>query len=133
MGQRWYNTVNIQSKHLQCKTDSRNLATWLHDQQRIFTASVLLTKFHLGCGAFELQKGDSIYIFSDGYQDQFGGEKDKKFGSKRLKQLLIDIQDKTMEEQKAVLTSTLSHWISKSDSEQLDDICILGIKLAWDI
>ena len=77
----------------------------------------------------ELQKGDSIYIFSDGYIDQFGGEKDKKFGSKRLKNLFLSIQEKSMEEQKNILTYTLSDWMNISNAEQLDDICIMGIKI----
>ena len=78
---------------------------------------------------FELQKGDSIYIFSDGYIDQFGGEKDKKFGSKRLKKLLLSMQEKSMLEQKEILNSTLQNWIEASDEKQLDDVCVLGVRI----
>ena len=77
----------------------------------------------------ELEKGDSIYIFSDGYLDQFGGKRDKKFGRKRFKELLLSIQDKSMGRQKDILESTLKDWMSKSDAEQLDDICIMGVKV----
>ena len=77
----------------------------------------------------ELQKGDSIYIFSDGYIDQFGGEKDKKFGSKQMKELLLTIQDKSMEEQNDVLNFTFENWIQVGGGEQIDDVCIMGMKI----
>ena len=76
-----------------------------------------------------LQKGDSIYIFSDGYADQFGGERDKKFGSRRFKKLLLDIQDKSMEEQKNLLDNTLIAWMHEANAEQLDDVCVIGIRV----
>ena len=50
--------------------------------------------------SFDLEKGDTIYIFSDGYVDQFGGEKEKKLKAKAFRELLLSIQDKAMEEQK---------------------------------
>ena len=78
----------------------------------------------------ELQRGDSIYIFSDGYVDQFGGEKDKKFGSKRFKELLLSIQDKSMNEQNEILNSTFENWIKQGLGEQIDDVCVMGIKFS---
>lgn len=77
----------------------------------------------------ELQKGDSIYIFSDGFADQFGGEKDKKFGSKRMKELLISIQDKTMSEQNEILNLTLTNWVNQGKDIQIDDVCVMGLKI----
>ena len=76
---------------------------------------------------FELEKGDSLYIFSDGYVDQFGGEKGKKYKTKPFKQLLLSIQDKTMEEQKEIIDSTFESWRGKL--EQLDDVCIIGLRI----
>jgi len=76
---------------------------------------------------FEYNKGDVIYLSSDGYVDQFGGELDKKFKSKRLKYLLLSIQDKNMSEQKQILAQEFQSW--KGDKEQIDDVTILGIKL----
>src|SRR5690606_17362495 len=67
----------------------------------------------------ELQKGDSIYVFSDGYQDQFGGESGKKFKPANLKKLLLSIQNKNMNEQKEVLKKHFFEW--KGNLEQLDD------------
>ena len=74
----------------------------------------------------KLEKGDAIYLFSDGYPDQFGGPKDKKFMMKNFKKLLLSIQDKTMNEQKSILETTLAEW--KGDTEQVDDILVMGVR-----
>jgi len=81
-----------------------------------------------------LQKGDALYIFSDGYVDQFGGPKGKKFMGKRFKQALIDIQKKSMEEQREFLDTTIEEWKANpeqpgGESEQMDDILIIGVKV----
>lgn len=75
----------------------------------------------------ELSKGDHIYIFSDGYADQFGGEKGKKFKTANFKNLLLSIQDLSLEEQLQNLENTFEKW--KKDFEQLDDICVIGLKI----
>jgi len=75
----------------------------------------------------DLQKGNTIYIFSDGYQDQFGGPKGKKFMSKRFRQLFIDIQTMNMEEQKEHLNKTIEDW--KKGRDQVDDILVIGIRV----
>ena len=72
----------------------------------------------------EIQKGDTIYLFSDGYADQFGGEKGKKFMIKPLKNLLVAIQEKSIDEQKDMLDHTIETW--KGEYEQVDDILIMG-------
>ena len=77
--------------------------------------------------SFDLEQGDSIYIFSDGYVDQFGGEKGKKFKSKAFRELLLSIQDKAMEEQKATIDETFETW--KGDLEQIDDVCVIGVRV----
>lgn len=75
----------------------------------------------------ELIKGDSIYIFSDGYVDQFGGEKGKKFKSKAFRQLLLSIQEHSMDEQKVILDSDFENW--KGHLEQIDDVCVIGLRV----
>jgi serine phosphatase RsbU (regulator of sigma subunit) len=75
----------------------------------------------------ELQPGDSIYIFSDGYIDQFGGEKGKKFKTKAFRELLLSIQDKSMDDQKLFLNETFETW--RGNHEQVDDVCVLGVKI----
>jgi len=73
-----------------------------------------------------LKKGDSIYIFSDGYVDQFGGEKGKKFKSKAFKSLLLSIQNKTMEEQRILIDKAFETW--RGNLEQIDDVCVIGVR-----
>ena len=75
----------------------------------------------------ELRKGDTIYIFSDGYVDQFGGEKGKKFKAKAFRSLLISVQNKPMEEQKRILNETFENW--RGNLEQIDDVCVIGVKI----
>lgn len=72
-------------------------------------------------------KGDLIFMFTDGFADQFGGDKGKKFKYKSLKNVLIQHADRSMKEQCHILGSTLSEW--KGELEQVDDICIIGIKI----
>ena len=74
----------------------------------------------------KLEKGDTIYLFSDGYPDQFGGQRNKKFMMKNFKKLLLSIQDKTMNEQKAILEETMTEW--KGDAEQVDDVLVMGVR-----
>lgn len=83
--------------------------------------------YHFTNHKIKLQKGDTIYIFSDGYQDQFGGEKNKKFMSKRFKKLLLDIQEKSMDRQRQILAQTIEKW--KGDRTQLDDILVIGVRV----
>lgn len=87
-------------------------------------------------GAFEMKKdfishsirvnsGDSIYLFSDGYADQFGGEKGKKFTSSRFRNTILSMQNQSMIEQKETLNNAFENW--KGDLEQLDDVCVIGV------
>ena len=75
----------------------------------------------------ELKSGDQIYLFSDGYVDQFGGEKGKKFKAKSLRELLLKIADKPMVEQKQELLLVFNQW--KGSLEQVDDVCVIGVKI----
>jgi serine phosphatase RsbU (regulator of sigma subunit) len=77
--------------------------------------------------SIELQKGDSIYIFSDGYADQFGGEKGKKLKSVNFKKLLLSIQKEDMQTQKQLIDVAFENW--KGEQEQVDDVCIIGVKI----
>lgn len=76
---------------------------------------------------YQLEKNDMLYVFSDGYADQFGGPKGKKFMYKQLKNLFISISSKNIEEQHQVIANNFDSW--KGDLEQLDDVCILGIRI----
>jgi len=75
----------------------------------------------------KLNKGDVLYVFTDGFADQFGGKKGKKFKYKPFKKLLFDIVDLPMGDQKNVIFKTFNDW--KGDLEQIDDVCIIGVKI----
>lgn len=75
----------------------------------------------------DYQKGDKLYLGSDGFQDQIGGPKQKKYKSKRLHQLLLDNSDRPYSEQAKLLKEEFDFW--KGDGPQIDDICIVGIQL----
>lgn len=77
--------------------------------------------------SFDLNKGDIVYMFSDGYPDQFGGPLGRKFKMVRLKNLLRDIHDKPMDEQYNYVKSNFFLW--KEDLEQVDDVLFMGIKI----
>lgn len=98
---------------IEIKGDRQPIA--IHDRETEFKTNYV-----------KLEQGDSIYIFSDGYPDQMGGPKGKKFMIKNFKQLLLDIQDEPLSVQKERLENTLDEW--KSNIEQMDDILVFGIK-----
>lgn len=74
-----------------------------------------------------LEGGDIIYLFSDGFADQFGGDQGKKLKSRRFEQLILDARAKPMDEQKANLESAFDNW--KKDFAQVDDVCVIGVKM----
>ncbi len=87
-----------------------------YEQERKFNTHVI-----------ELMKGDAVYIFSDGYADQFGGVKGKKFMVKNLQRTLIEAQSMSMQNQKNKLDFTIESW--KGHHEQIDDILMIGVKI----
>ena len=74
-----------------------------------------------------LEEGDCIYIFTDGYQDQFGGEKGKKFMAAKMKDMFINNYKNSMISQKEIALAAIQNW--KGQLEQVDDICIWGVKI----
>jgi len=75
----------------------------------------------------QLHPGDLLYMFSDGYPDQFGGEKGKKFMKKRFKNLIIENSKLSMTNQQKKLDTHFVAW--KGDLEQLDDVCVIGVRI----
>ncbi len=75
----------------------------------------------------DLEKGDAIYIFSDGFVDQFGGEKGKKFKVKTFRELLLSIQHMNMDEQRSYIDEVFEKW--RGDLEQVDDVCVIGVRI----
>lgn len=75
----------------------------------------------------QLQKGDAVYLFSDGFADQFGGAKGKKYKYNQLKQLLISIQTLPIDEQKNNIERAFEDW--KGNLEQIDDVLLIGVRV----
>ncbi len=106
--------VNSKNKLFECKPDKMPIAH--------FVKMHSFTSFDLS-----LSKGDTVYLFSDGYPDQFGGAKGKKYNYKRFKTLLLKISNKPMQEQCKALDEDLKQW--KGKLFQVDDITVLGYRL----
>ena len=75
----------------------------------------------------ELKEQDTIYLFSDGFVDQFGGENRKKYKTPSFKKLLLSVQTKSLEEQKLIIDNAFETWRGKN--EQIDDVCVIGIRV----
>lgn len=76
---------------------------------------------------YQLEEGDCLYVFSDGYADQFGGPKGKKFLKKKFREMILDISDLRMNEQLSRIKSSWVQWKGKED--QVDDILVIGIRV----
>jgi serine phosphatase RsbU (regulator of sigma subunit) len=75
----------------------------------------------------ELNKGDEVFVFSDGYADQFGGEAGKKYKYSRLKTELLELIGKPMAKKEVVLDENFERW--KGNYEQVDDVCVIGVAI----
>jgi ligand-binding sensor domain-containing protein/serine phosphatase RsbU (regulator of sigma subunit) len=98
------------------KIDPDKMPVSIHEHMENFTNHDL-----------QLQKGDSIYLLTDGFEDQFGGIHNKKFMSKQLRELLVSSSPKSMPEQNKTLELTLTEWIG--GREQTDDITVIGLRI----
>jgi serine phosphatase RsbU (regulator of sigma subunit) len=104
------------NKLTETKADKFAIGGIQQEQKRVFTKHVLT-----------LQKNDTLYLSTDGFADQFGGESGKKLMTKNFKELLLGVQNKPMSEQKEFLRTTIEKW--KGSREQIDDILVIGIKI----
>ncbi len=76
---------------------------------------------------FEVQEGDLLYVFSDGFADQFGGPNGKKFRYRSFQELLLEVSDRPLEEQSELLEKRFEEW--RGDHEQVDDVLVLGVRI----
>ena len=76
---------------------------------------------------FQLKKGDLLYLYTDGFVDQFGGERGKKFKSRQFKELLLSINTLSLIKQKSILKETFNSW--KGKEEQVDDVTVVGMRV----
>jgi len=77
--------------------------------------------------SLQLNKGDTMYLFTDGFSDQFGGEQGKKYKAAKFKRFLLSIQDKDMDVQRQTFTKEFDLW--KGNMEQIDDVCVMGVRV----
>ncbi len=101
---------------IEIKADKFPIGSFVTDQLPPFTNHTL-----------SLQKGDAVYLFTDGYADQFGGPKGKKFKYDQFLKLLMAVCSQPMDAQKKILNDTIEQW--RGSMEQVDDILVIGIKI----
>ena len=75
----------------------------------------------------KVQKGDMLYIYSDGFADQFGGERGRKYMSGKFKKFLLSISEMTTEEQEYLVKVEFTNWMG--ENEQIDDVCVMGVRI----
>jgi serine phosphatase RsbU (regulator of sigma subunit) len=85
-------------------------------------------KVEFTCYDFMYDDNTSIYMFSDGYLDQYGGENNEKFNTARFREMILANRELPMEEQKEILSKTMDEW--KGDRQQIDDFLVMGVKLS---
>jgi len=82
---------------------------------------------HFESRSLTLKRGDTIYMFTDGYVDQFGGDRGKKLMTKKFREILLSIRDRSMREQGHYLESFIENW--RAGSEQIDDMLVIGVRV----
>lgn len=101
---------------IETKADRQPIGLFVNENPQKFTNHSL-----------KLQKNDALYIFSDGFADQFGGPKGKKFRYKQFRELLLDAQDKEIQKQDEHLEKVIDEW--RGEIDQIDDIVVIGVKV----
>lgn len=101
-------------KIIELKGDKQPIG--VHESSEAFTTHTM-----------EIYSNDMLYVFTDGIVDQFGGPKGKKLMHKALKDILVSVNDKSMDEQKKLIENNFVSW--KGNLEQIDDVCIIGVKV----
>lgn len=107
---------NAVTRISEVKADKFPVGAFVDEQVQSFTSKQI-----------QLQKNDLVYLFSDGFADQFGGDKGKKFKYKQLKDILLENQNLSMIEQRSILENKFTNW--KGKLEQVDDVLVIGIKV----
>lgn len=127
---------NIDSKTKTLKYAGANNALWIIRQNTDEIEEIKAQKQPIGkydnatpfaSHTTEVNQGDTIYLFSDGYSDQFGGENNKKYKSANFKKLLLSIQEHNMQKQLEIIDHTFEQW--RGEHSQLDDVCVLGVRI----
>jgi serine phosphatase RsbU (regulator of sigma subunit) len=111
--------IYLQNKELYTlKADKMPIGGEQKEMERIFTKQTV-----------DISQPTTIYLFSDGYQDQFGGKNKKRFMISQMKELFLGLQDIPMLEQQNILNQTIDNWMAEGQETQIDDILVLGVKM----
>lgn len=124
----------LEKEKMELKFSGANNSLWITRKKEM----LIWNADHQPIGKFEmakpftthtvkLEKGDCIYLGTDGYSDQFGGDKGKKFKTANIKSLLLTISNRPLLDQNEILEMTFDTW--KGDLEQVDDVCVMGVKM----
>jgi serine phosphatase RsbU (regulator of sigma subunit) len=103
------------------KGDRMSIGGEQREQERKYTNHLIALE--------QLNSTTSFYLFSDGFQDQFGGLAGKKFGKTQLRDLLVKIYRQPLDEQRQVLLESFEHWIYEAQEKQIDDMLFIGLRL----
>ena len=123
--------INFNKRKVQFSGAYNSLLLVRNSEHTIFKGDKMPIGIHVGREKpftnynFKISKGDMIYLYTDGYADQFGGPEEKKFKSVSFRQLLMDIHHKPLEEQQQILDRTFEDW--RGNLSQIDDILVMGI------
>jgi len=104
--------------------ENNQLKVYKADHQPI---GIYIKEQNFNNNIIKINKNDTLYLFSDGYYDQFNGKTDEKFKTKRFKKLLMSVSNKPMPEQKQILNTEFENW--KGNTQQIDDVLIMAVKL----
>ena len=116
-----YHFLDYGIKHMNLKEVVSSLNACFDNDNAGSSAYEMLSKY-----TFNLEKGDTVYTFTDGFADQFGGPKGKKFKYKRIQELILETRLYSISEQQAQMEKALNDW--KQNYEQIDDILMMGIE-----
>jgi len=125
--------INTKTREIQFTGANLNLYLFTKGELIIVKGDRMPVGIHSESGTLfnvqnlKLNRGDNLYLFSDGFPDQFGGENRKKYGSSRLKKLLTELQQLIMLDQHNAIEEAFDQW--KGSQEQIDDVLMIGIKL----
>ncbi len=103
---------------VEIKADKMSIGGEQQEEERIFT------KHHI-----EIKPNTTFYLFTDGYQDQFGGPEGRKFMIKRLREIILNINQRPMKDQKLILNQRIEQWMKEGSERQIDDILVMGIRV----
>ena len=111
-----FNSIYLIRDNKLIEYDADNIYIGNNDSNKIYTNH-----------SFKIEKNDVLYLFSDGYADQFGGDKGKKYKYRQMQQLLVKNNNRPLDVQKQMLEQELEHW--RGNLEQVDDILVIGVKI----